>query len=880
MYPPRGARLVNMNHTKTAKLHSADASAERVSMALQALPFGRGQKQLAAEVFVSHLIDALPLDSQQRRDIFPGALPSLLNTFELLSVVSHEARWRFFSQVIDRALSPGKRKEVPFLAAVLTQAGYWLDASERRNLLLDISNRRATGSSAKCWIALARSAKTIEEANRRLHGCGRDRLFAFTSRELREFIVVVEVVSNLRAIVLPNKPSPYATNPEYLSECAKQLKSGLDRAHKVLQDMQWARGTSRYGRFRALLKASAQTLAAQLEGASTPGARNRVLRANITRIGLEFEYGKSFTEDPQRPWTEKELNVVNRALTDTGSYRNICSSVFRIHRSAGLEDASGVILNCGTVIELEDRCFAEGKEAVVVREGCTPEEIVIHELGHSFSMVPVDTVLKKIDTIRRKAGSGVELSVNQLFVADHFPEIFLRLGRWGSMFTGFEVDDAGVVQVKGEKLRTNEPVQVKGESRVYRYNKDYKCLYWYDFGRGEIPRRAVWSQADPTEYFTEGFSDYYGAPHELIEYAPKLFWYFESLYHRYDKDQNMFERLRERLKTRVAPEPLHIPASADAFSLLQASEQLQILQKVGLAPRRWEREAPRRDDRERIFLRACTQGGKQRTITKLLQEALVEYNPALLLARSALFSGESVALASIRGSCSSERDTQERLRHEVVDVLGSQFDERAIFLLSDVKKSARFRSQSYHEKLVSLITMHLSGYEPRPDGQHKRLEKSYQKVVLYTDMFPTSKYVEDFAKRQKITDQISTFALRNLDLTEAARRYLKAQPSIELNEQHILHLFILEDLIALPAKFYVRLNGGRVLRELSLKEFLLKPNPDYWRSVVAGPTKIYSKRDLIFDDSEFTAEEPLARFLRDGRDGAAMFKHQPRGRPN
>jgi len=854
------------------------ASAELVSRALERLPFGRGQKQLAAEVFVSHLIDDLPLNSQERRAILPGSLPSLLNTFQLLSVVSHEARYHFFSQVIDRALSPGNRKEIPFLAAVLTQAGYWLDGSERRNLLRDISNRRATGSSAKCWIALARSAKTIEEAHRRLAGRGRDKLFAFASRELREFIVTVEVVSSLRTIVLPNKPSPHATNPEYLLECAKQLKSGLDRAHNVLHDMQWAHGTSRYGRFKALLKASEQLLAGQLAGAATPSARNRVLRAHITRIGLEFEYGKSFTEDPQRPWTEKELNVVNRSLTDTGSYRNICSSVLRIHRSAGLEDASGVILSCGTVIELENRCFGEGKEAVVAREGCTPEEIVDHELGHSFSMVPIDTVLKKIEAIRRKAGGGVALSLNELFVADNFPEIFLRLGRWGGMFTGFEVDDAGVVHVNGEKIRTNEPVQVKGESRVYRYNERYKCLWWYDFGRGEIPRRAVWSQADPTEYFTEGFSDYYGAPQELIEHAPKLFWYFESLYYRYDKDQNMLERLRERLKTRMAPEPLHIPAPADAFSLLQSAEQLSILQKAGLASRRWEREPPRRDNREKIFLRACTQGVKQQTITKLLQEALVEYTPALLLARSALFSGNSVAVASIRGSCSSERDTQERLRHEVVDVLGSQFDERAIFLLSDIKKSARFRSQSYHEKLVSLITMHLSGYEPRQDGQHKRLEKSYQKVVLYTDMFPTSKYVADFAKRQGITDQISIFSPRVLDPSEVARSYLKAQPSIEPNEQHTLHLFILEDLIHLPAKFYVRLNGGRVLRELSLRDFLLKPIPDYWRTVVAGSTKSYSKRVVVFDDSEFTAEEPLARFLRDGREGAAMLKCLPRGK--
>ena len=869
-----------MHQSNAAEQQKLEASAERVSKALERLPFGRGQKQLAAEVFVSHLIDNLPLHSHERRAVLPGSLPSLLNTFQLLSVIPHEARYHFFSQVIDRALSPGNRKEVPFLAAVLTQAGYWLDGSERLNLLLDISNRRATGSSAKCWIALVRSAKTIEEAHRRLHGSGRDKLFAFASRELREFIVTVEVVSSLRAIVLPNKPSPYATNPEYLSECAKQLKSGLDRAHKVLHDMQWAHGTSRYGRFKGLLKVSAQLLASQLEGAATPGARNRVLRAHITRIGLEFEYGKSFTEDAQRPWTEKELNVVNRSLTDTGSYRNICSSVLRIHRSAGLEDASGTISTCGTVIELEDRCFAEGKEAVVVREGCTPEEIVDHEFGHSLSMVPIDTVLKKIDAIRRKAGGGVELSLNELFVADHFPEIFLRLGRWGGMFTGFEVDDAGVVHVNGEKIRTNEPVQVKGEYRVYRYNEHYQCLYWYDFGRGEIPRRAVWSQADPTEYFTEGFSDYYGAPQELIEYAPKLFWYFESLYHRYDKDQNMFERLRERLKTRVAPEPLHIPAPVDAFSLLQSSEQLSILEKAGLAPRRWDRESPRRDDREKVFLRACTQGIKQRAVTKLLHENLSQYNPALLLARSTLFSGGHVAVASIRGSCSSERDTQERLRGEVADVLGSQFDKRDIFLLSDVKRSARFRSQSYHEKLVSLITMHLSGYEPRPDGQHKRLEKSYEKVVLYTDIFPTSKYVNDFARKQKITDKISIFSPEEIDPVEAARNYLKAHPAPEPNEQHILHLFILEDLVHLPAKFYVRLNGGRVIRPLSLKEFLLHPDPDYWRSVVAAQRKIYAKRDLVFDDSEFTAEAPLVSLLSDGRDGAAMLKQRPRGRLN
>jgi hypothetical protein len=532
------------------------------------------------------------------------------------------------------------------------------------------------------------------------------------------------------------------------------------------------------------------------------------------------------------------------------------------------------------VIELEDRCFANGKEGGEIRGGCTPIEIVEHELGHSFSMVPIDLVADKVSAVRKTLGDAIEFSPNQLFVSDHFPEIFLRLGRWGGMFSGFEVDPVGLVRVDGEKLPLNEPIKVKGDWRVYRYNANYDCLFWYDFGRGEVPRRAVHSQMDPTEYFTEGFTDYHGAPHELIEYAPKLFWYFESLYHRYDKDRNMFERLRQRLKTRVTPEPVHISALADAFSLLQMSEQLSILKIAGLAPRRWNGKPVRREDRERIFLRACNNNKQKRTVTKLLQEALVGYNPALLLARSALFSGKSIALASIRGSCSSERDTQERLRHEVVDILGSQFDERSLFLLSDVKKSAHFRSQSYHEKLLSLITMHLSGYEPRPDGQHKRLERSYQKVVVYTDMFPTTKYIEDFARRQRITEQISTFAPRDLDPTEATRRYLKAQPSIEPEEKNILHLFILEDLITLPAKFYLRLNGGRALRELSLKEFLIKPNPDYWKSVVAGPTKIYSKRDLTFDDSDFTAEESLIRFLRDGRDGATMFKRQSRSGPN
>jgi len=854
-------------HYKSAPLaRDGAASAERVTNALESLPFGRGQKQLAAEVFVSHLLDNLPLDSQQRRDILPGSLPTLLNSFQLLGSVPHQARYQFFTQVVDRALSPGKRKELPFLAAVLTQAGYWLHAAERRNLLLDMSQRKSSGAAAKCWVALARSAKSVEEVYRRVQGCGRERLLAFSSRELKEFIVMVEVMAALRSISLPEKPSPYATNPVGLLERARQLQSSLHEAQRFLHGMPWAKGTTGLSRFNVMLKASEKVLAEQLESASTPGARNRALRANIERIGLELRFGKSFTHDPTRPWTESELNVVSAALADTGEYRNVCSPVVKIHRSAGLEDACGVISNCGTSIELEDRCFAKGKVASEVRGGCSPKEIVIHELGHSFSMVPVDTVLRRV----RKTGGA---NVNELFLADHFPEIFLRLGRWGGMTTSFQVDEAGVVRVQGEEIPLDQPLQVDGEQRVYRHNPQYRCLYWYDHGRGEFPRRAD-SQADPTECFPEGFSDYYEAPRELIEHAPHVFWYFESIYHHYDRDQNVFDRLRERLKSKALPEPLHVPVEVDAFALLQRSEQLSILKKAGLAPRRWERELPRRDEREAVLLRACVRGQKRRVVERLLHDALADYRPALLLARAALFSGDDVAVASIRGSSSSTRDTQERLRKDVAAALGPQFDERSIFLLSDVKKSARFRSKSYHEKLVSLITMRLNGYEPRPDGQHKKLEKSYQQVILYTDIFPTMRYVEGFARRQNISDKISIVSPRKIDSSDAAWAYLKANPRVEAEDRQILHLFVLEDLIHLPAKFYVRLTGGRVLRELSVKEFLLHPNPDYWRTIVAAQSQIYRKRDLVFDDSEFTEEAPLAQFLKDGHEDAMMFKRR------
>jgi hypothetical protein len=170
--------------------------------------------------------------------------------------------------------------------------------------------------------------------------------------------------------------------------------------------------------------------------------------------------------------------------------------------------------------------------------------------------------------------------------------------------------------------------------------------------------------------------------------------------------------------------------------------------------------------------------------------------------------------------------------------------------------------------------MRLNGYEPRPDGQHKKLERSYDRVVLYTDIFPTTRYVAEFAKRQNISDKISIINPRQITSSEAAQAYLKAAPRVEVEDRQILHLFVLEDLIHLPAKFYVRLIEGRVLRELSLKEFLLHPDPKYWRTIVARQNQAYRKRDLVFDDSEFTEEAPLLRFLKDGHEGAMMFKRQ------
>lgn len=847
---------------ETAAETARFATTERVAKALASLPVGRGLKQLAAEGFVCCLINDLPLDTQQRRAILPGAAPSLLNSFVLLGSVPHETRMDFFRQIFDRALSSGKRKELPFLAAVLTQAGYWLNATERGKLLVELSNRQPSGASAKCWVALARSAPRIEQLCRVLQRCGREKLLQSSSRELKEFTVTIEVMSSLRGIKLPNRPSPYATRPASLLQRAEQLKGALYEAQRGLKAMSWAKGSTRYARFTSMLQSSIQVVASHLEHATTPGARNQVLRAELERVSLELRFGKSLTHDPARPWAEGELLVVRSALEVTGECRNIFSPLLEIRRSAGIEDSCGTVSDCGTRVELEDRCFDQKQGATEVRGGCSPEEIVIHELGHGYSMVPLDAISRKV---RRSVG----VNLNEWFAADHFPEIFLRIGRWGSMTDGFQVESR-IATIDGRRVPLGVVLAINGESRVYEYHHASRCLYWYSV-IGEFPLRPD-SRYDPWEQLAEGFSDYYRAPEQLIEHAPNMFWYFESIYHHYDGDQNIFERLSNRLKSRTTPTPEQIPVEVDAFSLLQRSEQLSILHKADLVPQRWRNKEPNFDERRSVFMRACTRSVKQRTIVKALSSELSSYNPALLMVRSRLFAGSDVVIASIRGSRSAEVDTQELLRKELELVLGPRFTPENIFLFGDSRKSARFQSDRYHEKLVTFITERCLGRAIRADGQHKPLPKTYERVVLYTDMQPTAEYVKKFATRHQLTEHISVTCPRDTDATVAAKHYLTTVPENDDRGKRTLHIFTLEDVISLPGKFYVRLPGGRSMKDLSLKEFLLHPDPEYWIKLVARHNSMYRRRDFVFDDSDFTSEVKLANFLKDGREGAVMLK--------
>jgi hypothetical protein len=832
------------------------SSAERATKALASLPAGRGLKRLAAEVVVGQLIDELPLDQQERRAILPGSAPSLLNNFALLEHVPHAVRMNFFRQVIDRALSPGRREEVSFLAAVLTQAGYWLNPTERGKLLVELSNRKPNGSAAKCWLALALSAENIKQAQRILQRCGRERLLQSPSRELKDFVVTIEVMSRLGAIKLPNKPSTHATRPEMLQQRAEQLKEAVDEARRILGSMKWAKHTSAYSRCAAMLKTSSTLISNHLENAATPGARNRAIRADIERVGLEFRYGKSFTEEPARPWTEGDLKVVGSALEVTGEYRNLFSSVFEIKRVAVLEDSVGLISLCGTRIELEDRCFGIGKEFTLARGGISPEEVVEHELGHSHSWVPLDTMRRRI---QREGG----VNINEWFKTEIFPESLLRIGRWGGTINAVPPDASRVAIIGGKQVTLGALQEVDGEFRWHDYEPSTKCLYWYSIPRGEFPQRAD-SRSDPTEYFAEGMSDYYGSPESLIEHAPNLFWYYESIYHHYHRDPNVMGRLRERLKSESIPSVQEVPVEVDAFSLLQYSEQMQILENTGMSRRHWRKNQPSIPERQEVLLKGCGSKKKQKLVREELASALSSYNPALLLARAHLFAGSDVVIASIRGHNSAQGDTRDVLRSELLSILGPRMNRGNIILFGD-PKSARYKSEEYHEKLVTFITERRVGKAIRADGQHKNLPKMYDQLVLYTDTQPTAAFVKGFAKRSDLADQIFVTSPRSIGSVKAAAKYLGTTPGEEGRGKRTLYIFTLEDVVDLPARFAVQLQGGRIMKKISFKEFQNHPTPRYWIRQVIQNNPQLCEDDLLFDDSELVAEGRFSDLLKDGR---------------
>jgi hypothetical protein len=844
---------------------------------------GRGGVRLEREPAarkVSKLIQELPLSTAQCDKALSNPRPSLLQKLKLLQHVPSDTRVRVFSELLQ--YSSFEPKDQQFIRSVLTNAGHHLKEKERRQLLKTLIDDETLPDRAGRWLALARSATSLEEAHRHIARCNRASVLALGDRELKEFVATVELIGAFRAIDLPSAPRKHVTQVERLEEYADEVKEAYAHARSILQESLWAQGTKRFKQLARMLETSEKDFRRSLKSVDeiAPLLRS-ALHVGIEKLSLELNYGIACTADTsggrgRADWGLNELRCIRKCLEEVGSYPvTRLDTLHSFHRTKVIqnEDQSTDIADYGPrakAIWVSDDCFNRGESAG--RLGRSPEEIVLHELGHALSLGDLDKLDRKVRARSTLYGLG------DLLRNDIFAEEFLRIGRWVSLTKNFAVDqDSRVVTLKGRKIQLEEPVELDGEVRVHYYLEEYKMLCWYLGQKGEFPLKA-YGRGDPCEIFADAFQAYHRRKNELIRHAPNVFAHLESLYHRYADDTKVQRRLRLALIASAIRSPVHTapkpqPNEQNAFSVLSRRDQQEVLRRLGDDSAAWSSKDPDRRELIGRFQKLSRNGYIREESQPVLLAALSEYNPGLLLARAALQRGEDVAVASIRGSTAQEPNAQDALVWALVEALGPHFNRKEIYFLRHHKHSARLGRKSYHEKMGRIIEEHLNGSIVYPSGQVKHLEQVRDRVVVYTAERATLAALRKYAKHHKLTGKIELVDVSGYDSLTAAKELLGATTAPHEVCSKTLHLFTLEStLLDLPASFSVRLkNGGANIRSVELRQFLHRDDPRVWLNDVAKKERI-DARELYFCSAEFDNPTFLARVLAQGWDEYRMCK--------
>jgi hypothetical protein len=882
---------------KSSSKHELDNKAS----ALASSYAGKHSSSIAEHVWVAALLKDLPLSAHQRQRILPGPGASLLDKFQLLGHVKPNERLAFFEAVIARARDGCRNIDV--LCAVLMRAGYFLQCDERSLLFTALNQEKPTAHISKCMLALARSAQSLQDARQLIKECGLDRLMRHGNRELRELVATVELVSILRRIKRP-EPLPMRTRSEAgLQKAETDLKLAYARVRSLLgAQVSWAGKSPKLTALKSAFKLSEKKFRRDYAAAETPAEKNLVLRLTLARFATELRYGKAFTEEPpasrsqrEAHWSIDELATIVRGIKLVGEFPVIVESgISEFKRIASLvttgsdtDVAEDHLADWDTngVLWFSDSTFTESRRGGrAYRTGRTPLEVVVHELAHGLSCTELTALMKPKD-------DKTPVALSDFLKPDHFPEVFLNLGRWYSAKTGFRVDsEADLVYLrdaagKEQSITMQVPVYIetdkdaRKEPRVYNYLPDYHLLIWHEPRKAEFTDRA-YARQDPTDMLAELYGSYFNdrrTVFRLIQNAPHLFWYMESLYHKYAGDEAMLNSLRARLSPKresgLAVKALEREGSVQSvFRMLTDEEQIEIVTKLG---GNIESSAKLRDSRE-ARLRFFTSIDKRETMAQQIQEivapVLARYNQGILLARMILAGGGDVAIATMRGATENDPNSQQPMLDALHDALGGRFDEKNnIYFLDDYHRSGRLKTKPFLKKLEQVVTEKLLGFSSRAPGQVKSQGKMYDAVMVYTGLPAVAEYLRAYARRKGIKKSLQVVELNSLSSSSLARGLLRRN---QMYSPNTLHFFTLEDtLLDLEAHYRVVMKGSGGLQAPPIppRKFLKKVYPRGWLTEVSERKNI-AEELLEIDKSDFTSRAALNRQLNEGRSNNKMLK--------
>lgn len=851
---------------------------DRAANALASLRVPASKKQISLEVWVSTLLERLPISHKQRHEILPGGRPALIQKLELLQHVPEVRRVEFFSEILGRALaSPA---DLPSLGAVVQRAAFSLSTQERAALIEQLCLDRRPARASRLIVAILKAVPNLKQTEALIKQLGEAKLLERKSKELCELVATIRLGQRLAAISLPEVPSKFLSHMVRLQIVKRDLKETLLHAHAALQEFPALRATQARRNLTRLLTTSEKTLNKELHNCNSISSLNRALRASISRISLELRHGVSFTSDNRADgslcaWSESELNTAARAFKYVNNAHLIFSGglreMLRVETlPAEIGTPIGEYRESTKLIALTDDCFLKNSGAL--RDGASPEACIVHELGHALSLgwrIPERT---------RTSGKEHPAAV-AIFKPDVFPEHFLSLGTWRSQRAGFKVDQAQQVVTLGDRsISLDAPVLIDGEMRVYQYDAYRNMLSWYT-EKGEFPS-ASYGRSSPIENWAESFSDYHTNPRRLIEFAPGNFWYMEALYHRYNGRERILGHLKERLAPqKVADRRATLnqnaePLERQLFRILSPMEQRLVLQDLTIKTWGVADDILPAEQRLLQFQQGLQERRSFRTIHHRLEQVLTGYNPAFLLARVALAYGAELALVSIRGGSTLDPESQSPLIDTLCDVLGPRFNPRNIYFLNDAQRSRRLGAKSYHEKLAQITTEKVLAHSIREPGHCKMSDRMYKNVYFYSVHEATLDFMQQFVRENQLEQSLHVIDVRYQSSAANARLLIHTSALPVCREPTELHIISIDEtLIHLPAQFTVRsAQGGRVLRTIALWEYLLKEDPEYWVRIAQAAHPSIPKGSMVFSVEDFVDRGRLRTQLSAGREDNYMLR--------